>query len=54
MHVEIYLSLLVAILGALIYLLSMNAKWSTLGLVSYGAGLLAFLLRATGLHFGIG
>lgn len=54
MQVEIYISLLVAILGALVYLISMNAKWQTLGIVSFGAGLLAFLLRAAGLHFGIG
>ena len=55
MHVEIYISLLVAILGALIYLRSMNQKWSTLGLVSFGAGLLAFLLRLpVAAHFGIG
>lgn len=54
MHVEIYISLLVAIVGALVYLISMNSKWQTLGIVSYGAGLLAFLLRAAGMHFGIG
>jgi Na+/phosphate symporter len=54
MHVEIYVSLLVAILGALVYLLSMNQKWYTLGLVSFGAGLLAFLMRASAAHFGIG
>lgn len=54
MHVEIYISLLVAILGALLYLLSRNGKWETLGIISFGAGLLAFLLRAAGMHFGIG
>jgi Na+/phosphate symporter len=54
MHVEIYISLLVALLGAGCYLISHNSKWETLGLVSFGAGLLAFLLRTAGLHFGIG
>ena len=54
MHAEIYISLLVAILGALIYLLSGNQKWQTLGLVACGSGLLAFLLRASAVHFGIG
>ena len=54
MHAEIYISLLVAILGALLYLLSNHPKRSTLGLVACGAGLLAFLLRASAVHFGIG
>jgi len=54
MHVEIYMSLLVAIVGAFFYLMAKNGKAELLSLVSFGAGLLAFLLRATGLHFGIG
>lgn len=40
----IYLSLLVAIVGVLMYVLSTNAKLAEVGRISYFAGLLAFLL----------
>jgi hypothetical protein len=43
--VVIYLSLLVALVGALMYAFSANPKLAMIGIVSYGAGLLAFLLR---------
>jgi len=42
----IYLSLLVAIIGGLVFMLSAaGSKWEKLGIVTYGCGLLAFLLR---------
>jgi Na+/phosphate symporter len=44
----IYLSLLVALLGALAYAFASNTKVQTIGLVSYGAGLLAFLIQVSG------
>jgi hypothetical protein len=39
----IYLDLLIAIIGALAYLLCANPKWAYLGLVTWGVGLLTFL-----------
>ena len=42
----IYLSLLVALAGVLMYALSANPKLAEIGLVSYACGLLAFLLQA--------
>ena len=42
----IYLSLLVAIVGALMYALAVNPKLQELGRISFFAGLLAFLLQA--------
>lgn len=39
-----FLSLLVAIAGILLYALSVNPKLQEIGRISYGAGLLAFLL----------
>lgn len=41
----IFLSLLVALIGALVYGLSSNPKVQELGRLSFGCGLLAFLLR---------
>jgi hypothetical protein len=41
----IYLALLVALIGALIYAFAVNAKLQQIGLVSFGAGLLAFLMQ---------
>lgn len=41
----IYLSLLVAILGALAYVLSANAKVTEIGRIAWAVGLLAFLIR---------
>ena len=42
----IYLSLLVAILGALTYALSANPKLQELGRLSFLAGMIAFLFNA--------
>jgi len=39
------LSLIVAIIGALFYLLSPHPERKNLGLVAFGCGLLAFLIR---------
>ncbi len=40
----VYLSLLIAVCGALMYALSANPKLQELGRLSFFAGLLAFLL----------
>lgn len=40
----IYLSLLVALVGVLMYALSANPKLQEIGRISYAMGLLAFLL----------
>ncbi len=42
----IYLSLLVALVGVLMYALSANAKLVEIGRLAFLAGLLAFLLQA--------
>lgn len=42
----IYLSLLVAIIGAFLYFASQNPKVQEIGRISFGVGLLAFLLKA--------
>lgn len=39
----IYLSLLVALVGLVTFAISSNKKVETIGAISYGAGLLAFL-----------
>jgi hypothetical protein len=44
----IYLSLLVALMGILMYALCTNPKLVMIGIVSYGCGLLAFLLTIGG------
>lgn len=51
----IYVSLLVCIMGALVYALAANPKLVMLGIVAYGAGLLAFLecICHSGSAFGI-
>ncbi len=41
----IYFSLLVALIGAFVYFVSHNAKVEHLGLITFGAGILAFLMR---------
>jgi Na+/phosphate symporter len=46
----IYLSLLVAIVGVLMYALSTNPKLQEIGRISYFAGLLCFLLEVAGGH----
>lgn len=47
----IYLSLLVAIIGVLIYALSTNGKVAEIGRIMFGCGLLAFLLDVVGGKF---
>ncbi len=42
----IWLSLLVCVIGVLMYALSANPKLSEIGRLAYFAGLLAFLLQA--------
>lgn len=42
----IYLSLLVALVGVLMYALSANTKLAEIGRLAFFAGLLAFLLTA--------
>jgi len=44
----IYLSLLVAVVGVLMYALSSNPKLQEIGRISFAFGLLAFLLGFTG------
>lgn len=44
----IYLSLLVALVGVLMYALCANAKLAEMGRLAYACGLLAFLLRVVG------
>lgn len=44
----IYLSLLVAILGMIVYILALNPKYSELGRLMFACGLLAFLLVPPG------
>ncbi len=49
----IYLSLLVALIGVLMYALCANPKLSEIGRLMFGCGLLAFLLDTINAHFGI-
>jgi Na+/phosphate symporter len=49
----IYLSLLVAIIGVLMFALSTHPKWSEIGHVMFWTGLLAFLLNSVNAHLGI-
>ena len=49
----ILFSLLVCVLGLLLYVLSANPKLQELGRIAFFAGLLAFLLQAPNAHFGI-
>lgn len=41
----IYISLAVALIGALVYALAVNPKLAELGRLAFGCGLLAFLLE---------
>ncbi len=50
----IYLSLLVAIVGVLMYALSTDGKLQEIGRLSFFAGLLAFLLEALPRIVGVG
>jgi Na+/phosphate symporter len=49
----IYFSLLVALIGVLIYALVVNPKLNEMGRIMFFCGLLAFLLQAASAHFGI-
>jgi len=49
----IYVSLLVALIGLVVYIISANPKVVELARLTYGAGLLAFLLQVAGAHFGV-
>ena len=42
----IAIPLLIAVIGALLYIFTSNAKLQELGRLAYAVGLLAFLLRA--------
>jgi len=42
---EIYLALLVSVIGLLVYALSTNPKFAEIGRIAYAMGLLAFLLQ---------
>ncbi len=46
----IYLSLLVALIGILMYALCANPKLQEIGRISYFAGILAFLIEVAGGH----
>jgi hypothetical protein len=48
----IYLSLLVCLIGMLVYAFTVG-KVATLALIAYGCGLLAFLLQLGNAHFGV-
>lgn len=50
---SVFLSLLVAIIGVLIFALSTHPKWSEIGHVMFWTGLLAFLLNSANAHFSI-
>lgn len=50
----IYLSLLVSLIGALMYALSANPKLVELGRLMFATGLLAFLLVAWPVAVGVG
>lgn len=41
----VYLSLLVALIGLLVYLLTTNSEAKELGRIAFGCGLLAFLIK---------
>ena len=40
----VLLPLLFALIGGVMWIVAVNPKWSYLGLVTYGTGILAFLL----------
>lgn len=40
-----FLSLVVCVVGAVVYLVATNPKYAELGRISFGAGLLTFLLQ---------
>ncbi len=50
---EIYLSLLVALVGVHMYALCVNPKLQEIGRLAFACGLLAFLIRFSGPLLGI-
>ena len=51
---NIYVSLLVAVIGAWLYIRSVHPKRVELGRIAFGCGLLAFLLQIASAHLGFG
>lgn len=49
----IFFSLLVALIGVLMYALVVNPKLCEIGRIMFWTGLLAFLLQIANAHFGI-
>jgi hypothetical protein len=49
----IYFTLLVALIGILMYALCVNAKLVEIGRIMFWTGLLSFLLQAPSAHLGI-
>jgi hypothetical protein len=49
----IYFSLLICLVGLLMYALVVNPKLNEIGRIMFFCGLLAFLLQAASAHFGI-
>ena len=49
----IFFSLLVALIGVLMFALVANPKLSEIGRILFWTGLLAFLFQIPGAHFGI-
>ncbi len=49
----IFFSLLVALIGVLMYALCVNGKLVEIGRIMFWTGLLAFLLQVSNAHFGI-
>lgn len=49
----IYFSLLIALIGVLMYVLVVNPKLQEIGRLMFFSGLLAFLLQVSSAHFGI-
>ncbi len=49
----IYFSLLIALVGVLMYMLVVNPKLQEIGRLMFFSGLLAFLLEVPSAHFGI-
>ena len=49
----IYISLLIALVGVLMYALAANPKLIEIGRIAFFAGLLSFLLMVPSSHFGI-
>lgn len=49
----VYVSLLVALIGVLMYILSANPKINELGRIAFACGLLAFLLQLSPTTIGL-